>query len=42
MLGFLDNRLHVAIDNGQDSFEWNVLKPINEEELKKNILKDIK
>ena len=42
MLGFLDNRLHVAIDNGEDSFEWNVLKPIDEEEIKNNILKDIK
>ncbi len=42
MLGFLDNRLHVAIDNGKDSFEWNVLKPIDEKEISDLITKDIK
>ena len=42
MLGFLDNRLHVAIDNGEDSFEYNVLKPINEQEINDSIIKDIK
>ncbi|MBR4231112.1 MAG: DUF3137 domain-containing protein [Bacilli bacterium] len=42
MLGFLDNRLHIAIDNGKDSFEYNVFKPINEKEIKDNIIKDIK
>lgn len=42
MFCFVDNRLHVAINNTKDSFEWNPLKPINEEEIKNSIIKDIK
>ena len=42
MLCFVDNRLHIALDNGEDSFEYNVFKPINEEEINKDIIKDIK
>ena len=28
----MENKLHVAVNNGEDSFEYNVLNPINEEE----------
>lgn len=42
MLCFVDNRLHIALDNGEDSFEYNVFKPLNEEEINNKILKDIK
>lgn len=42
MFGFVDNRLYVAINNYEDSFEYNVFKKINEEEIEKNIIKDIK
>lgn len=41
MFGFLDNRLYVAVDNGKDSFEYNVLKPIDEREINNSIIKDI-
>lgn len=41
MFGFLDNRLYVAVDNGLDSFEYNVLKPIDEKEINNSIIKDI-
>lgn len=42
MFAFVDNRLHIAINNGEDSFEYNVFKPINEQEIEENITKDIK
>lgn len=42
MFCFVDNKLHVAVNNYTDSFEYNALKEINEEEIKKNIIKDIK
>lgn len=42
MLCFIDNRLHIALNNGEDSFEYNVFKPIDEEEINNNIIKDIK
>ena len=42
MFGFADSRLHIAIDNNEDSFEYNVFKPINEQEIEENIVKDIK
>ena len=42
MFCFMDNKLHIAIDNRQDSFEYNVLKPIDEEEVNNSIMKDIK
>lgn len=42
MFAFVDNRLHIAINNGEDSFEYNVFKPINEQEIEANITKDIK
>lgn len=42
MFAFVDNRLHIAINDGKDSFEYNVFKPINEEEIEANITKDIK
>ena len=40
--GFIDNKLHVAIDNYIDSFEYNILKKINEEEIINDIMHDIK
>ena len=40
--GFINNRLYVAINNYKDSFECDIYKPIDEEEVKRNILKDIK
>ena len=42
MYGFSDSKLYIAVDNRIDSFEYNVFKPINEEEIEKEILKDIK
>lgn len=42
MFGFVNSRLHVAINNAEDSFEYNVFKPINEQEIEENIVKDIK
>lgn len=41
-LTFMKNKLHVAVNNGEDSFEYNVLNPINEEEIEQDIIKDIK
>lgn len=41
-LTFMENKLHVAVNNGEDSFEYNVLNPINEEEIGQDIIKDIK
>lgn len=38
----VENKLHVAVNNGDDSFEYNVLNPINEEEIEQDIIKDIK
>lgn len=42
MFCFVDNKLHIAIDNNADSFEYNVYKPIDEKEIEENIIKDIK
>jgi len=42
MFCFVDNKLYIALDNNQDSFEHNVLKVINEQEIEENITKDIK
>lgn len=42
MFGFLGNKLYVAVDNREDSFEYNVLKPIDEKEINNNIVRDIK
>ena len=42
MFGFADSRLHIAINNNEDSFEYNVFKLINEQEIEENIVKDIK
>ena len=42
MFGFADSRLYIAIDNDEDSFEYNVFKPINEQEIEEIIVKDIK
>ena len=42
MFGFIDSRLYIAINNNEDSFEYNVFKPINEQEIENNIVKEIK
>ena len=42
MFCFIDNKLHIAINDYKDSFEYNVLKRINESEIEKEITKDIK
>jgi hypothetical protein len=42
MLCFINSKLHIAINNNIDSFEYNVLKKINEKEIETNIMKDIK
>ena len=42
MFCFVDNKLHIAVDNYKDSFEYNVFKPINEQQIEENISKDIK
>ncbi len=40
--GFINNRLYIALNNDDDSFEYNILKPINEIEIKESIKNDIK
>ena len=42
MFCFVDNKLHIALDNNKDSFECNVFKPIDEKEIEEEIIKDIK
>lgn len=42
MFCFVDNKLHIAVDNGYDSFECNVFKLIDEDRVRESILKDIK
>ena len=42
MFCFIDNKLHIAISNNTDSFEPNVYKIINEEEIENKVTKDIK
>ena len=41
MFCFIDSKLHIAIDNYKDAFEYDVFKKINEEEIKADIMKDI-
>lgn len=41
MFCFIDEKLHIAINNDDDSFEWDVYKIIDEEKIRKNILEDI-
>lgn len=40
--GFINNRLYIALNNDDDSFEYNIFKPINEIEIKESIKNDIK
>lgn len=42
LFGFVDNKLHIAVDNYEDSFEHNVLEEINEASIENEIIKDIK
>lgn len=42
MFCFVDNKLHIAVDNYKDSFEYNVFNPINEKEIEESITRDIK
>ena len=42
MLYFSENKLYIAIDNNDDAFEWDVLKPINEQIIEEKTSKDIK
>lgn len=39
---FVDNKLHVGLQNNKDSFEHSIFKKINEEQIIEDILKDIK
>ena len=42
ILCFLDNKLHVGIQNNKDSFEHSIFKKINESKVIQTISKDIK
>lgn len=42
MFSFVDNKLHIAIDNNEDSFECDVFKIINEQAIEEDITRDIK
>ena len=42
LLCFIDNKLHVGLQNGKDSFEPSIWKKINEAEVLESISKDIK
>ena len=39
---FIDNKLHIGLQNGKDSFEHSIFKQINEEQVTNEISKDIK
>ena len=39
---FIDNKLHVGIQNNKDSFEHSIFTKIDEEKVKNEISKDIK
>lgn len=42
LLCFIDNKLHVGIQNNKDSFEHSIFKKIDEEKVNEEISKDIK
>ena len=42
LLCFVNNKLHVGLQNNKDSFEHSIFKKINEESVIENVLKDIK
>ena len=42
MFYFSNSKLHIAIDDNSDSFEWDPLKPIDEKAILENITSDIK
>ncbi len=42
LLCFIDNKLHVGIQNNRDSFEHSIFKKIDENEINEEISKDIK
>lgn len=42
LFGFVDNKLHIAVDNYDDSFEHDVFVEIDEVSIENEILKDIK
>ena len=42
MFCFVDNKLHIAVDNSSDSFECNIFKPIDEKKITEEISRDIK
>lgn len=42
MFCFVDNKLHIAVDNEEDSFEYNVFEPIDEIKIETEITNDIK
>ncbi len=42
LLCFIDNKLHVGLQNGKDSFEASIWKKINEEEINQKLDIEIK
>lgn len=42
MFCFSDSKLHIAVDNNYDSFECNILKPLDENKVQESILEDIR
>lgn len=42
MFCFVNNKLHIAVNNNEDCFEYNVFKIIDENEIEKDIIKDMK
>ena len=42
LLSFTDNKLHIGLHNGKDSFECSIFRKINEEEIIKEITREIK
>ena len=42
LLCFIDNKLHIGLDNNNDSFEPSLLSNLSEEQINNNILSDIK
>ena len=41
MICFIDNKLHIALDNHEDAFEWDVFEIIDETKIVNNLNKDI-
>ncbi len=42
LLCFIDHELHIGLDNNEDSFEYDIYKPIEEGKIKEKLISEIK